>query len=477
MKRLCSSLCIAALCSIALHPAPGAAADQQPNVLFIAVDDLRPQLGCYGETQMHSPNIDKLASQSMLFERAYCMVPTCGASRAALMTSIRPARHRFVTHLTYAEKDAPGITTMNTHFHKHGYETISLGKVFHHPDDSAEGWSQPAWRPKSKVWYHDPENERLHKRRQKNDEGRGPGYEAFDAPEADYPDAMVAERAISELRRLKSGEKPFFLAVGFFKPHLPFVCPKKYWDLYDHGQIHLPGNYRRPDGAPDAAMHNSGELRNYAGIPKQRVLDEELARNLIHGYYACVSFTDAQVGRVLDELERLGLDENTIVVLWGDHGWNLGDHTMWCKHCCFESSLHIPLLVRAPGKSPVRSSALIETIDIYPSLCELAGLPVPEHCLGRSFVPLFEDPDQSWKAFAISRFGNGDSIRSDSFRYSEYFSQRGESVGRMLYDHESDPLENQNVSESADRADVVRELTEALRQGKGTDEELLSGRK
>jgi arylsulfatase A-like enzyme len=458
-------------------PRPSLWGADRPNVLFIAVDDLRPQLNCYGETQMHSPNIDKLASGGMLFEQAYCMVPTCGASRAALMTGIRPSRNRFITHLTWAEKDAPGITTMNTHFKQNGYETISLGKIFHHPTDSQEGWSQPAWRPQG--GYMDPANKKIVQRRRDQGDAKpnGPAFEAYDAPEDEYQDAKLAARAKEELQRLSKADTPFFLAVGFFKPHLPFVCPKKYWDLYDHDAIQVPANYHPPKDAPEGAVHSSGELRAYAGIPKQGVLSEEDARNLIHGYYACVSFTDAQIGKVLDELERLDLAKNTIVVLWGDHGWNLGDHTMWCKHSCFESSLHIPLIVRAPGKSATRTRALIETIDIYPSLCELTGLPTPEHCLGRSFVPLFNNPSQPWKGYAISRFTNGDSLRTDQFRFSEYTTEQGHPTGRMLYDHATDGLENFNLSEHPQRQPLVEQLTKQLHEGKGKNGELLSGAK
>lgn len=267
VRRLLRSLVLTLLTSVSAFAA------ERPNVLFIAVDDLRPQLGCYGEARMHSPNIDRLATGSMLFERAYCMVPTCGASRAALMTSVRPARNRFVTHLTWAEKEVPGLPTMNTHFKSAGYETISLGKVFHHATDSAQGWSQPAWRPDGGGYFDPQSKEMIAKRKANGDkEPRGPAFEAFDAPEEGYSDALIAAKAVDELGRLKQGDKPFFLAVGFLKPHLPFVCPKKYWDLYDHAAIQVPENYRQPDNVPEGAVHNSGELRSYAEIPKQGVL-------------------------------------------------------------------------------------------------------------------------------------------------------------------------------------------------------------
>jgi iduronate 2-sulfatase len=266
-------------------------AAEHPNVLFISVDDLRPELACYGKQHIHSPNIDQLAKNGVLFERAYCMVPTCGASRASLMTGIRPARNRFVNYLTWAEKDAPGITTFNTQFRKSGYYTVSLGKIFHHPEDNAKGWSEPAWIPKRIPWYRQPENDELHKKRQKQGKRkRGPAWESAEVPDNAYADGVLAERAIADLRRLKTNNQPFFLAVGFFKPHLPFIAPKKYWDLYDREKIQLPDNYRVPKDAPKESIHTSGELRAYSGIPAKGPVSDETARNLIHGYYACVRY-------------------------------------------------------------------------------------------------------------------------------------------------------------------------------------------
>jgi choline-sulfatase len=453
------------------------AADSRPNVLFIAVDDLRPELACYGRAHIHSPNIDRLAGSGVLFERAYCMVPTCGASRSSLMTGIRPARRRFVSYSTWAEKDAPGVTTLNTQFKKHGYYTVSLGKVFHHPPDNAEGWSEPPWRPTGAGWYRRPENQKLHAERQKQGRrNRGPAWESADVPDDAYVDGILANRAIEDLRRLKQRGRPFFLAVGFFKPHLPFIAPQRYWDLYDRQEIHLPDNYYVPKNAPKESIHSSGELRAYAGIPAKGPVSDETARTLIHGYYACVSYTDAQIGKLLDELDRLDLADNTIVVLWGDHGWNLGEHTLWCKHCCYETSMHAPLIVRAPRIARGKKTAgLTEFIDIYPSLCELAGLPAPAHLQGRSFVPLLKGPGRPWKDAAIGRFRSGDTIRTDRFRYSEYTAANGELRARMLYDHQADPGENMNISEKLQRREVVEQLSERLDAGMGKDGEGLHG--
>ena len=460
-------LILMVLASVSITSAESA----RPNVLFIAVDDLRPELACYGKQQIHSPNIDRLAKSGVLFERAYCMVPTCGASRASLMTGIRPARNRFVNYLTWAEKDAPGITTLNTQFRQNGYYTVSLGKVFHHPTDNSEGWSEPAWRPEGVPWYRRPENQQLHEKRQKQGRRtRGPAWEAADVPDDAYADGVLAERAIDDLRRLKGKDQPFFLAVGFFKPHLPFIAPQKYWDLYDHDDVHLPDNYHVPKDAPKESIHSSGELRAYAGIPAKGPVSKETARNLIHGYYACVSYTDALIGKLLDELDRLELADNTIVVLWGDHGWNLGEHTLWCKHSCYETSMHIPLIVRAPGvRGDQRTSAPTESIDVYPSLCELAGLSLPDHLQGRSFAALLRNPQTEWKSAAVGRYRNGDTIRTSTFRFTEYTDGKGKLVSRMLYDHSADPGENVNVAEDEGRKEAVTALTEELRQRMGRD--------
>jgi iduronate 2-sulfatase len=449
--------------------AADAAERAKPNVLFIAVDDLRPELGCYGHAQIHSPNIDRLAATGFRFCRAYCNVPVCGASRASLMTGIRPARNRFVTYDTWAEKDAPGITTLNTHFRNHGYYSVSLGKVFHHAQDNAPGWCEEPWRPENPfLCYLLPESLEAQKRnRETNKQGRGPPYESADVPDDAYADGKLALRALADLRRLAAKHQPFFLAVGFFKPHLPFLAPKKYWDLYPAGEIKLPDNYYRPKDAPDVAIHNWGELRAYAGVPSQGPVSDEMARRLIRGYYACVSYTDAQIGKLLDELDRLGIAGNTIVILWGDHGWNLGEHTLWCKHCCFETSMRVPLVVRAPGFEGGKSTAaLVEYVDVYPSLCELAGLPLPEHLEGRSFVPLMHDPDLPWKA-AIGRYVSGDTIRTDGYRFTEYANKQGKPIARMLYDHEADPGENVNVSERPESKNLERQLRDQLHAGMG----------
>lgn len=450
----------------------------KPNVLFIAVDDLRPELACYGKEHIHSPNIDRLAEQGVLFERAFCMVPTCGASRASLLTGLRPRRDRFVSYQTVADKDAPDAVTMNTHFKNQGYRTVSLGKVFHNAKDNASGWSDPVWRPTTTPTYRRPENIALHAERQKlPGKNRGPAWESADVEDNQYADGVIAEEAIARLNELKENDKPFFMAVGFLKPHLPFIAPKKYWDLYDHNEISLPENYEPPENAPAESIHNSGELRTYSGIPRKGKVSDEAAKNLIHGYYACVSYTDAQIGKVLETVDQLGLSDNTIVVLWGDHGWNLGEHTLWCKHSCYETSMQIPLIVKAPGiAGGQRRTQLVESVDLYPTLCELAGLPTPIQLtqvensskasvgetspIGESLVALLKDPNAKIDSTAIGRFQNGDTIRSDQFRFTRYTNKSDQQTSRMLYDHQSDPRENQNVEHQ--KSKVADELSDRL---------------
>ncbi len=447
----------------------GAAAAPQPNVLFIAVDDLRPQILSFGREKMVTPNIDRLAERGVHFRRAYCMVPTCGASRASLMTGLRPARNRFVNYQTYAEKDAPGIKTLNTHFKENGYYTVSLGKIFHHTIDNGQGWSELPWRPNGPTYKLRESLQKLRDNPRRR--GRGPAFESADVPDNFYRDGQLADKAIEDLSRLAKQEQPFFLAVGFFKPHLPFVAPTRYWENYPLADVHLPDNYFVPKGAPPMAIHSSGELRAYADVPGQGPVEDEFARRLIHGYYACVSYTDAHIGRLLDQLDKLGVADNTIIVLWGDHGWNLGEHTLWCKHCCFETSMNAPLIVSAPMlegmKTGAATTALTEFIDIYPSLCDLAGLPLPEHLQGESFVPVLNDPDASVKQAAIGRYGAGDTIRTAQYRFTLFEDRQGQPVGRMLYDHQEDPGENMNVAERPENAELVRQLTERLKAGMG----------
>ncbi len=432
--------------------APEAKDRNKPNVLFVAVDDLRPQLNCYGRFQMKTPNIDRLARSGVQFDRAYCNVPVCGASRASLLTGLRPTRQRFTSYKTRAEKDAPGIPTLNDHFQKNGYHTTSLGKVFHNQQDHADGWNVN-WRPNQNSFGY--VTKKNLKRIRDHSTGRGFPYERADRPEEEYLDAAIATRALEQMENRSTEDTPWFLAVGFFKPHLPFAAPEKYWNLYDRSNIHLPPNYEAPKDAPDRALHSFGELRNYRNVPESGPVSDRMARKLIHGYYACTSFVDAQIGRLLDRLTELGMRKNTIVVLWSDHGWQLGEHGLWCKHCVFETSMKVPLIIRPPGQNDRRNTEhLVELLDLYPTLCDLAGIKKPDHLDGRSLVPLINQPDRSWKSAVTGRYRGWDTLRTPRYRYSFFRNSNGSVVTDMLYDHQIDPAETVNI---AGRDDTKKE--------------------
>ncbi|MDF1812820.1 MAG: sulfatase [Verrucomicrobiales bacterium] len=464
--------CCAVLAISFFIPLSGAA--ERPNVLFIAVDDLRPELNSFGADRMVTPQFDRLAKRGVRFDRAYCMVPTCGASRAALMTGLRPAKDRFKTYMTRADEDTPGITTLNTHFKNNGYTTISLGKIFHHATDNIKGWSEKPWRPKAPSYVTEAAlSNREKDRKDRKGRMRGPSWEdGGDVSDDTYADGQIANQAIEKLRSLsdKSGQ-PFFLAVGFLKPHLPFVAPGRHFEKYPVSEVRMPTNYFPPKNAPKGAVHTFGELRSYTDIPKKGILSEEKARELIRGYHAATSYTDSHIGRILDTFDELGLAENTVIVLWGDHGWNLGEHTMWCKHSCFETSVRAPLIFAAPGSPGVQAGAatksLAEFIDIYPTLCELTGLPLPGHLDGTSLLPILRDPESTVKSEAISRFTSGDTIRTTNYRYTIYRDKKGEITGHMLYDHSKDPDENNNVADDPAYAEDVQDLAKRLEAGMG----------
>ncbi|MEO0330869.1 MAG: sulfatase, partial [Bacteroidota bacterium] len=447
--------------------------ESPPNVLFIAVDDLRPELGCYGKDYIQSPNIDRLAGQGLVFNRVYCQQAVCSPSRTSLMTGLRPDSSHVYDLQTYFRDVVPAsVTTISQHFMQQGYHAEFWGKIFHAAILDSASWSvegdnqdrriEPQWPMENwRAYVTDESNEMA----DQND-GGGPPYERAVVPDTAYPDGIVAQRAIETLEKLSQQDQPFFLGVGFYKPHLPFNAPQKYWDLYDPADIELPDQNTPPEGAPDVALTEWDELRAYSLIPLEKNVNDTIARNMIHGYRACVSYTDAQIGKVLDELDRLGLRENTIVILWGDHGWKLGDYGDWCKHTNFELDTRSPLIVSAPGMEAAgqQTNALVEFVDIYPSLCELAGLPLPNHLQGKSFVPLMSNPKQEWKQVALSQFPRqqgevmGYSMRTDRYRYTRWQDKSGATVAQELYDHRNDPIAYQNLATSVEYADTVQQL-------------------
>jgi len=435
------------------------------NVLFIAVDDLRTELSCYGATHISSPNIDRLAQAGTLFHRAYCQQAVCNSSRASLMTGMRPDSLKVWELHTHFRDVCPAAVTIAQHFKDNGYHTERVGKIFHtgHGNrDDADSWSRPArptggsrYSPKAQAAYQQRLREAADSTGKSLDELRrsirGVPYEAADVEDDQLSDGAITKTAIRILDEV--GDKPFFLAVGYLNPHLPFVSPSKYWNLYDSNEIELAENPSPPKDAPAYALTNWGELRKYHGIPTHGPLSNQQAIEMRRGYYSAVSFVDAQIGRLLDAIESRGLRDDTIVVLWGDHGWKLGEHGMWCKHTNFELDARVPLIVSVPNQSSVRAGtyALVELIDVFPTLCELAGLDIPPLVDGRSFIDLLNNPSAQFKTTAFSQYPRrklmGYSMRTEKHRFTIWQQRRApyQIEAMELYDHEIDPDENTNI--------------------------------
>jgi iduronate 2-sulfatase len=441
------------------------------NILLIIVDDLRPELGCYGHEYIISPHIDELAKEGMVFDRAYCNVPICMPSRVSLLTSLRADRM-----MTRTKQLGRKFITLPKYLKDHGYTTISNGKVFHHFDDRKEDWSKPPWRSVPiyhgempwatyntyGLWQNEESGKLINPKT-----GFGPFFDSADVPDSAYQDGKVANKTIEDLKRFAESDKPFFLACGFWRPHLPFNAPKKYWDLYDPEKLQLADNRFRPDNLPELCK-NSPEMFEYAGIDGFPD-DDAFHRKALHGYYASVSYVDAQVGKVLAALKKNGLAENTIVVLIGDHGWLLGEHNFWGKHNTLQKALHAPLIIRAPAyPGGNHSPALVEFLDIYPTLIDLAGLDMPDHVEGRSFTTLLDHPATPWKD-ALLFFWNkratgieAIAIKTDRYLYTEWYSQ-GEVLDCMLFDHDLDPEENVNIAGNPEMRSTINHLSQQMK--------------
>ena len=443
-------------------------ADDRPNVLFIAVDDLRDELGCYGASHIHSPHIDRLAARGIRFTRAYVQQALCGPSRNSVFSGARPDTTRVFNGKTHFREALPDIVSLPQLFKEHGYYTRSLGKILHHNgQDDPDAFTEPRFFPTKGIYAH-PENTGRRIVMDQSQENRNPLTERADVPDHAYRDGMVADEAVKTLRQVK--DRPFMLMVGFFKPHTPFNAPAKYWDLYDPEQLDLAPNAFAPAGVPDLAMSGFNYVRSFSDFPDELPVPDDVARRTKHAYYACVSFVDAQVGRVLDELKRLGLDKNTVVVLWSDHGYQLGEHGMWCKHTNFETSTRAPMILSVPGqRKGLVSDALVEMVDIYPTLAEAAGLPLPDHLEGTSLLPLLKDPSRPWKKAAFSQYQRGKvmgrSVRTDRYRYNEWRQNDGRLIARELYDHAGDPYENFNLAVLDGSREVMERLSAELKAG------------
>ncbi len=485
---------------------------QPRNILFIAIDDLKPLLSNYGHQEMHTPNFDRLAEMGVTFRNAYVQQAVCGPSRASIMTAAYPDRTKVWDLHTDFRQSAPDLVSMPEYLISQGYETTGIGKIYHKgsssPGHDGKSWSIPHIIPRNydPVFgepafghYQDPETKEAFAKivRQAEQEGekkgaiRGyalkrlkPSTESVDVSDEAYQDGIYTKEAIKKMKMLKAGGKPFFLAVGYQKPHLPFVAPKKYWDLYDRDKIQLAEYRQLADGTPSIAYHSFGELRSYTDIDNETKLGEQLPedkqRELIHGYMACVSYVDAQLGLLLDALEAEGLADNTIIVLWGDHGYHLGDHTLWNKHSNFEQATRIPLMFAGPGvPKNVQVDRPVELIDVFPTLFELSGTIIPEQAEGLSLLPLFDKNRKKafGRDYALSQYHrrNGEvmgySIRTERYRYTEWHGNnyrtdkpyRSENiVGIELYDYLMDPNETKNLAEATSSRKVQAALQAKL---------------
>lgn len=460
------------------------------NILMILVDDLKPNLGCYGDQTAVSPNIDRLASKGTLFNNAYCNQAVSVASRYNLLTGARSTSSGLYDFGFELRDVYPNAVTLPQFFMNAGYSTEAIGKVFHvgHGNTNDESsWSIPHYHDKvieylltesagdqitrEEVYF---ENTRLYFSDLPSMEQlpRGAAWEAPDVVDDSYADGRVARHAISRLRELnKNPELPFFMAVGFARPHLPFSAPKKYWDMYDPDKLPMPVYEKDAENAPRMAIKRGGEIDQFKPIPAgQYVYPDSLTRKLIHGYYASMSYMDAQLGRIINELERLDMLDNTIIIFWGDHGWHLGDHGYWTKHTNYEQANKIPLIVVAPGVSTpgVSTDQFSETVDIYPTLTELAGIgaPVaPQPIDGLSLVPVIKDPDirirnHVYHAFPLGGY-IGRAIRTERYRLVEWKNWINPTeVVYELYDYEKDPLETKNIADY--EPNVVNRLKQIL---------------
>lgn len=422
------------------------------NILFISIDDLRTKINSYGEDKMITPNIDKLASEGVQFNQAYTNIAVCGASRASVMTGIRPSVTRFNDFSSRASVDTPNAIPLNQIFKENGYETISYGKVYHHKDDFQEYWTEKD-NGQIQSDFQDPKAiERINNAERGEYGKKQPTFEYPDVDDYAYNDGKITRNAIEKLKELKKENKPFFMAIGYVSPHLPFIQPKKYWDMYNHDEIELADNVYQPKNSPDIAIeaqHNSAELRkNYLDVPANGKLSDELSKNLIHGYYASVTYMDALIGELIKSLDDLNLRENTTIILWSDHGYFLGEHGFWCKHSTFQEAVKIPFIISHPDYSKnKKTDSFTELIDVYPTLCEITDIKAPVYIHGKSLVPVLREPSTILKTEIYTRYKQGEAIIDKDFSYTEFYD--GEVfLGEMLFDNKNDAKQNVDISKS-----------------------------
>lgn len=475
------------LIGLLLIPGLAFALQNKPNILLIAVDDLRPELNCYGAAHMVTPHLDQLATEGIRFTRAYTQQAVCLPARISFFSGQHPQTTGITNLQGKYWQDNENPPTLMRHLKDNGYYTVAIGKVLH--DEQWKEWDD--WTEMMnlsnvfKSRYASPQSEKkLYELEQQADKlglrGKerrqfvrlGPTESDF-GEDSRYHDYAMTDIAIEKLQNLKKEGKPFFMNVGYRKPHLPFVAPKRYWDLYDRPSIQLTKTPEAPVNAPKIALTAWGELRAYKDVPEQGPLSQELARELIHGYYACVSFVDDQIGRLLAALDTVGLKENTLVVVWSDHGWKLGDHGMWCKHTNYEIDTRVPLFIRLPDGRQAGSitSELTSLIDIFPTICEFLDIETPDYCEGTSRAYLFGDSSTTKEIAAYSEFERhggitGFTVKTGHLRYTEWIHLESREIReRELYDHSIDPLETLNRINVASYAETIPQLSERLHKG------------
>lgn len=441
----------------------------KPNVLFIIADDLRTELGCYGSKVASSPNIDALAARGLRFDHAYCQGAVCWPSRNSFFSGLMPANlGKANSEITFRESH-PDIASMPQWFKQHGWHTRGFGKVLHDGQDDPVSWSEPLFTPPPNQ-YGLTENQGKHPIINRSDPANraNPLFESADVSDESYEDGLTSDAAANAIREAPEG-KPFFYMVGFHKPHTPFNAPKKYWDLYSREEIPLSPVPNPPAKAPlDFAVHNWNYVRSFSAIPADGPMPDELAREARHAYFACVSYVDTLTGKLLSAIDETGRTDDTIVIFTSDHGYHLGDQSMWSKHTTFEIATRVPLIFAGPPVPNGGSTkALVELVDLYPTLCDTAGLDKPDHLEGISFAPVLADPTTTARNSAYSEFNRkgakGRSIRTGRFRYTEWRSLKtNELLARELYDHVSDPLESVNLANDPGRFETMDGLSEIL---------------
>ena len=470
---------------------------KKPNILLLVVDDLKPVLGCYDDPDVKTPGIDKLAGSGVLFENSYCQQAVCAPSRISFFTGKRPDRTKVYDLKTKMRDKNPDIVTMPQFFKEKGYETVGFGKLLHGAKkEDPPSWTIPYQKDDKLIYakgytfpadgrYQNPDIQEAVKETKKlklnwketksflRKQNLLPSVEKMDIPDDAYVDGAIATNGIKLIEELSASDKPFFVALGFHKPHLPFAVPKKYWDMYDRDKIEINPFQQEAEDSPKYAYSTWGELRNYSDIPGKGDLNEEKQKEIIHGYWASVSYVDAQIEKVLVALEEMGIDDNTIVVLWGDHGWHLGDHGLWCKHTDFEQATKVPFIISAPGYAKgKRAATMTELVDIFPTVIEYAGFEIPTYLEGESLIPVLENTDTQIKDYAISQYFRGKDIMGYSLRVKKYrltLWLKGDFMNTdvfrnpqieavELYDYENDPQEKVSLANNPAYAKTVEEL-------------------